>query len=343
LWTIYDQYQTKIFEVPYKKGVRDGTATWFYPNQAKMREVTFKQGLIDGEIIDFDEAEKVVKRRLFADGRPIVRNTTFYRPSVKKTEEYFLGKKLEPEDADDWWEAKPTPYLATGSETQNGAAMAWYENGQPKKRGQFKDGKPVGQFTWWHANGSKQSEGFYIDGQKSRRWTWWYENGMKQVEGIFQDDQPIAIWRAWHADGELRKEKDYSDESETTAVETSADPSETSDKQPVTENPGVIVPDQVNQKPTEQSSEPGLNAPTTEDLPLPAKANSGDGEPGELETIDPLEFRTPTTPGDPPAENKPVSEDDEIGTIEAELFEGRGDPHSTDGKPAEPKKKDKST
>ena len=341
MWTIYDQYQTKIFEIPYNQGVRDGIATWFYPNQGKMRQAEFKQGLIDGDIVDFDEEEKVTNRQQYVDGRPIVRNTTFYRPNVKKTEEYFLGKKLEPEDADDWWEAKPTPYQATGSPTQNGAAMAWYENGQPQKRGQFKDGKPVGQFTWWHANGNKQNEGFYIDGKKSRRWTWWYENGMKQVEGVFEDDQPIAVWRAWNPEGDLRKEKNYSDDS-AIANENTANPTSSSQKSPTTENTDAVAPVQTDQKPTDQSLEPGLNGPITETLPSPTNARPDAGEPAELETIDPLEFRPPTTPVEFPPKNRPDSDEEEIGSMPSELFENQSEEPTSDGKTAEPTTADKS-
>lgn len=319
LWTIYDQYGTKIFEVPYREGVRHGTATWFYPNNAKMREVTFKQGLIDREILEFDEAEKIAGRRQYVDGRPIVQNTTFYRPHVKKTEDYYLGAKLKPDGTDDWWEAKPAPYLKTGSETQHGSSMAWFENGQPKKRGQFADGKPVGQFVWWHANGNKRTEGFYVDGQKSRRWTWWYENGMKQFEGIFQDDQPIEIWRAWHANGKLRKENNYSEVPE-----------------PVV--PRVVDPETIKQTP----GEPSVNGPTTEILPSPTEPKSSGTAPEELENITPLEIRSPTTPQGPPSENDFGSDEEEIGTITAELLEQQREPPNTDQDPKPPETNDKS-
>ncbi len=323
LWTIYDQYQTKIFEIPYENGLRNGTATWFYPNHAKMREATFKQGLIDGEIIDFDEAEKVAKRRQYVDGRPIVRNTTFYRPNVKKTEEFFLGQKLEPEDVDDWWEAKPTPYLATGSEAQNGASMAWFENGQPKKRGQFKDGKPVGQFTWWHANGNKQTEGFYVDGQKNRRWTWWHENGMKQAEGIFENDRPVAVWQAWFEDGKLRKRKDYSEEPEQVPIDTPSETDENDDGEPTGQTSSVAA-ETIDPIPDKSNDGLGLNGPITEKLPSPTNPKSDEGEPLDLESIAPLEFRDPATPSNPPAESTNNPEEDKFGSILTDLIEING-------------------
>ena len=154
LWTIYDRYRSKIFEITYVEGVRNGTATWWHPNRAKMREANFKDGLLHGMILGWDNAEKPTQREEYIEGRRIVRNVTFYRPKRPKQEEYFLDSKLEPEGKDNWWDAKPTPFLPRGSKVKNGGAAQWYENGQLKHQGQFKEGEAVGRFVWWHANGN---------------------------------------------------------------------------------------------------------------------------------------------------------------------------------------------
>lgn len=209
MWSIYDQFGLKIFEINYKQGIRDGSANWFYPNSAKMRVATFKSGYLDGDVIEFNEAEQILDQQRYVVGRPIIRNSTFYRPNVKKTVDYFLGPQNKPQAKDNWWAAQPAVYRTLGSQIQDGSAMSWFENGQPKKRGQFNSGQPSGQFVWWHENGNKQTEGTYENGKKSERWVWWYENGMKRIEGTYQNDQPIRLWRAWNEDGSLETEKDY--------------------------------------------------------------------------------------------------------------------------------------
>lgn len=319
LWTIYDRYRTKIFEIPYENGVRHGTATWFLPNNAKMREATFNRGLIDGEILDFDETEQVSKRQEYVEGRRIVKNTTFYRPNVKKTQEYFLDAKLEPEGLDNWWDAKPTPYVSKGSETQNGAAMSWFENGQPKKRGQYNNGQPVGQFTWWHANGNKQIEGFYVDGKKNRRWTWWHENGMKKFEGIYKDNQPVDIWRAWHANGELRKQKDYSKPKAAPPVVDST----TNSQNPASRSQSVMEP--IKNPPLEfddtgdAEDGPATRESTSETLPAPDSPSSTGSSEQELEQISPLDIEL-IPPADTSSESLP-NDEEEIGAIPAELYQ----------------------
>ena len=42
---------------------------------------------------------------------------------------------------------------------------SYYENGQIKYEGNYKDGKKDGKYTWWYENGQKQSEGNYKDGE----------------------------------------------------------------------------------------------------------------------------------------------------------------------------------
>ena len=44
--------------------------------------------------------------------------------------------------------------------------MFWYENGQKKYEGKFKDGKRHGLWMIWHANGQKKSEKNYKDDQE---------------------------------------------------------------------------------------------------------------------------------------------------------------------------------
>lgn len=297
LWTIYDQYRQKIFEIPYQDGIRHGIANWYYPNGAKMREATFKKGLIDGEILNWNDGEKLVSREQYVDGRKIVRNTTFYRPNAKKSENYFLGSKLEPEDRDDWWKAKPTPFLPSGREVQNGPSMSWYANGQPKKRGQYKDDQPVGKFIWWHENGNKHIEGFYVKGKKARRWTWWFENGMKKVEGAYRDDQPTGNWRSWHSDGDLRNQKDYSADEESGDDTEPDNDAATGDEVALPENDQTDLRAE-NEDLPEMEIEAGgelSNEPTMEELPLPLSPDSESVETDEeeLEDISSLTFRSP--------------------------------------------------
>ncbi len=209
-WIIYDRAKRSIIEIGYKDGIRDGLATWFYPDTTKMRQVTFKQGTLDGEVVEWDEDGRMVSKEFYRDGRKLIRNTSFYRPKVLKEESYFLDVKLKQNGLDNWWDAKPAPYLSSGERVQNGQARGWYSNRQLQYQGQFRNDKPIGRFFWWHENGNRSTVGqFNRTGDRYGRWIWWHDNGMKRIEGEFEDDRPSGVWRSWDKAGKLIKDKDY--------------------------------------------------------------------------------------------------------------------------------------
>ena len=186
-WIVYDRAKRSIFEIGYENGIREGLATWFYPDTTKMRQATFKQGVLDGEVVEWDEDGRLVSKEYYREGRKLIRNTSFYRPKVPKEESYFLDVKLRQNGLDNWWEAKPAPYLASGDRVQNGQARGWYSNRQLQYQGQFRNDKPVGRFFWWHENGNRSSVGqFNRTGDRSGRWIWWHDNGMKRIEGEYK-------------------------------------------------------------------------------------------------------------------------------------------------------------
>lgn len=219
-WVIYDNQQRSIFEISYKDGQRHGSAVWYFPNQKRMREATFNEGVLDGEVIERDADDRIVARDRYIDGRKVIRTTTRYRPNVKQSETFYLDVRLTPESMDNWWEAKPTPFVSSGSRVQNGPVRSWYPNRQPKFRGQYKSDRPIGQALWWHENGNRKTVGLYdAFGQRSGRWIWWHKNGIKQFEGSYKEGKPVGLWRSWFEDGRLRKERDYDQESDADGFE----------------------------------------------------------------------------------------------------------------------------
>jgi antitoxin component YwqK of YwqJK toxin-antitoxin module len=47
-----------------------------------------------------------------------------------------------------------------------------------------------GSWTKWYENGQKKSEGHYKEGTIDSLLTWWYETGEKKWEGHFVDGKP---------------------------------------------------------------------------------------------------------------------------------------------------------
>ena len=76
--------------------------------------------------------------------------------------------------------------------------IGWYENGQKRSEGTYKDGEKDGLWTEWRENGQKRWEETYKgvdkygDPIRDGNWTEWYENGQKRREGTWKDGKFIS-------------------------------------------------------------------------------------------------------------------------------------------------------
>jgi antitoxin component YwqK of YwqJK toxin-antitoxin module len=58
--------------------------------------------------------------------------------------------------------------------------------------------------TVWYENGQKKNEGTYKNGKEDGLWTHWYENGKKRGEGTFKDGKIISQ-KEWNEDGSVKE------------------------------------------------------------------------------------------------------------------------------------------
>ena len=79
-------------------------------------------------------------------------------------------------------------------------AIAWLKKNE--------SGKPFLMNVWfnelqssWYENGQKKSEGNFKDGKRHGLSTWWYENGQKREESNWRDDKLMSA-KAWKPNGE---------------------------------------------------------------------------------------------------------------------------------------------
>jgi len=58
-----------------------------------------------------------------------------------------------------------------------------------------------GKHTEYYDDGQKKEEGFYKDSKKDGFSTIWYENGQKRIEGNYKDGKPDGLWIKYREDG----------------------------------------------------------------------------------------------------------------------------------------------
>ena len=306
-WLITDAKGSKVFEMPYKNGNRNGVARWFYPGEQIFRRMQFAANVPHGPLVQFDQRGKITRKENYQDGKRVENRITYYRPTKRKQEsKIILRGRVELNGNDQWWEAQPAELVITGEDVDHGPIRSWYKNGQPKMTGTLDQGVRKGRFIWWYENGTKQSTGVYDQsGQKTGQWIWWHDTGMKSTVGRYDSDQPEGIWRQWNKNGQQVREKDFDADIdlENSALENA--PQETDPHSDGLDSRGDLTSDS-------DSVQDDLQKNSANDQPQPA----GSSQHG---TLDAMRYRTDP----PPAEgtNAPSSTEtlEEIPPVE---FEG---------------------
>jgi len=82
--------------------------------------------------------------------------------------------------------------LADG--TKVGHWIGWYDSGQKRAEGEYKNGKEEGLWTVWHENGQKWFESEYKNGLREGRGTCWSNDGSIDYErsAIYKAGEKIA-------------------------------------------------------------------------------------------------------------------------------------------------------
>ena len=88
---------------------------------------------------------------------------------------------------------------------KSGTWTWWFDNGQKTEEGSFRNGIAEGQWTSWYRNGQKDAEGNRKNGYKDGKWLAWFKNGQKKSEAIWKNSRPVDIETHWNEDGDVIK------------------------------------------------------------------------------------------------------------------------------------------
>ena len=73
----------------------------------------------------------------------------------------------------------------------DGPYEQYYNNGQLRQSGVYKNGKKNGRWISYHKNGQLHSEGKYKNGKWEGQWVDFYENGLIRSRGNYRDGKRI--------------------------------------------------------------------------------------------------------------------------------------------------------
>ena len=106
-----------------------------------------------------------------------------------------------------------TPYQAKmwqlSSNNYTGKYMDWYDNGNKRREGEYKNGKQEGKWIEWYEDGNKKSEEEFKNGEREGKRIMWYTNGNEWYEEEYKDGKLEGKYIEWYEDGTKKEEGEY--------------------------------------------------------------------------------------------------------------------------------------
>jgi len=149
----------------------DGTWNGWFENGEKDYAGTYKLGLKDG-----------LWEHWYMNGQQELMDAYIVKTEEKKTYLKEASKKYA-----EFIKDKVTS-------VQEGLHYSWYENGQPKDDGSFKNNVQDGNWTYYYDDGKKMYEQTFVKGKQEGKVTSWYAIGTLESVKNFKNGKPDGKW-----------------------------------------------------------------------------------------------------------------------------------------------------
>ena len=94
---------------------------------------------------------------------------------------------------------------------RQGLWLEYHENGQLRRKENYKDGKLHGLAEKYHENGQLESKGNYNDGKLHGLTEWYYKNGQLEAKANYKDGKRHGLVEVYRENGQLWWKENYKD------------------------------------------------------------------------------------------------------------------------------------
>lgn len=199
-WSIFDADGLIVSEIHFRNGKRHGEAVLKTADGQIYSRRRFENGLPTGDLEELSNDGDLLVTATYEAGRRQIERVEKYESKARKSRESWLGAVTRSVQPDDPWRLRLARYEAIGEELRHGRREAWWPNGQPKLRAEYRLGQAIGKARWWHANGQIALQGSYEEGLAAGKWSWWRENGTRAATCRYEGGNPDD-WAMWATDG----------------------------------------------------------------------------------------------------------------------------------------------
>ncbi len=212
--------EREAINVTDKDKLKQGLWRDYFSNDAIKTEVSYKDNKLDGYSRVYDETGKLIKSERYINGELVVikeaerkvkiKNQYFENGDIKETGG-FIGDKpvgVHREYSKEGKIVNSKSYTETGTLEavgivdekgfKNGDWKDFFESGQVRATGKYKDNKKDGVWTFYFQTGKVEQTGKYKANKPDGKWTWYYPAGAILREEVFtngKEDGPLAEYR----------------------------------------------------------------------------------------------------------------------------------------------------
>jgi antitoxin component YwqK of YwqJK toxin-antitoxin module len=193
----------------YENDKRDGIWESYYDNGQLWSKGSFKDGNRDGIWEEYYDDGNLEYRRLFKDGK-LIKKLPITESEESKKGKLFIPRRLSGENSRfiQWNKEQPiVDGVQINQFTHNGKKTGiwgeYYDNGQLRYKGSFKDGEEDGIWEDYYKNGQLLSKQLFKNGLGDGIWESYHYNGQLDMRGSFKNGKEDGIWESYYSNGQL--------------------------------------------------------------------------------------------------------------------------------------------
>ena len=217
---------------------KDGLWKNYYPNDNVKMEAYYQNGELNGFYREFDTRGKIIVEIKYENGQEITETeqeiqNIDYREKLDKNDNVIysgtykdslpIGIHREFDSkgkiTNAWIYNEKGIILGEGIVDKKGKKQGewsfFYENGDVKSKGEFKNDKEIGNWKYFFSGGLIEQKGRYIKGKPDGLWEWFYASGKKRRTGNFYKGKEDGLSIEYSEDGTIMSNGEYSDGEKT--------------------------------------------------------------------------------------------------------------------------------
>jgi uncharacterized protein len=196
----YIIYHEKINQVE-KNGLKQGTWKEFHPNNRIFQELNYMNDSLSGYYKEFDVSGSLIKLLKYSHGQLVNDSLSGDYNPVKWKEDYYDNGQLKFRGS----YKENIPVGVHKEYSKDGLAVSareFNDDGQLTAEGMMDvNDRKQGTWKFYFETGELKSKGDYKDNLKTGEWIYYYISGQIEQRGKFVKDKPAGTWTRFYENG----------------------------------------------------------------------------------------------------------------------------------------------